>query len=67
MELNPIAIIGGTGHEGSGLALRWAAAGLDVIIGSRTKLNGPRRRSTRVWDGRPRAAWRTRLRPPRRP
>jgi len=35
MELSPIAIIGGTGHEGSGLALRWAAAGLDVIIGSR--------------------------------
>lgn len=35
MELSPIAVIGGTGHEGSGLALRWAAAGLDVIIGSR--------------------------------
>lgn len=35
MELSPIAVIGGTGHEGSGLALRWAATGLDVIIGSR--------------------------------
>ncbi len=35
MELSSIAVIGGTGHEGSGLALRWAAAGLDVIIGSR--------------------------------
>ena len=31
-----IAILGGTGHEGSGLALRWARAGHTVIIGSRT-------------------------------
>ena len=30
-----IAIIGGTGPEGSGLALRWARAGERVIIGSR--------------------------------
>jgi NADPH-dependent F420 reductase len=30
-----IAIIGGTGPEGSGLALRWARAGEKVIIGSR--------------------------------
>ncbi len=30
-----IAVIGGTGKEGSGLAMRWARAGLDVIIGSR--------------------------------
>lgn len=30
-----IAILGGTGHEGTGLALRWASAGYDVIIGSR--------------------------------
>ena len=30
-----IAIIGGTGAEGSGLALRWARAGETVIIGSR--------------------------------
>ena len=30
-----IAILGGTGHEGTGLALRWATAGYDVIIGSR--------------------------------
>jgi NADPH-dependent F420 reductase len=30
-----IAVIGGTGKEGSGLALRWAAAGQEVIIGSR--------------------------------
>lgn len=30
-----IAVIGGTGALGSGLALRWALAGHDVIIGSR--------------------------------
>ena len=30
-----IAIIGGTGPEGSGLALRWAQAGETIIIGSR--------------------------------
>ena len=32
-----IAIIGGTGKEGGGLAVRWAHAGYDVIIGSREK------------------------------
>lgn len=30
-----IAIIGGTGPEGSGLALRWARAGETIVIGSR--------------------------------
>ena len=30
-----IAIIGGTGPEGSGLALRWARAGESTVIGSR--------------------------------
>ena len=30
-----IAVLGGTGQEGSGLALRWAASGHQVIIGSR--------------------------------
>jgi 8-hydroxy-5-deazaflavin:NADPH oxidoreductase len=30
-----IAIIGGTGKEGKGLAFRWARAGHDVVIGSR--------------------------------
>jgi hypothetical protein len=30
-----IAVLGGTGKEGSGLALRWANAGHEVIIGSR--------------------------------
>ena len=30
-----IAVIGGTGREGGGLALRWAASGHDVIVGGR--------------------------------
>lgn len=30
-----IAVLGGTGQEGSGLALRWAKAGYRVLIGSR--------------------------------
>ena len=30
-----IGIVGGTGREGRGLALRWASVGHDVIIGSR--------------------------------
>lgn len=34
--MTTIAILGGTGHEGSGLGLRWARAGHHVIIGSRT-------------------------------
>jgi NADPH-dependent F420 reductase len=32
-----IGIIGGTGHQGFGLAIRWAAAGLPVVIGSRDR------------------------------
>jgi len=31
-----IAVIGGTGKEGGGLALRWAYAGYPIIIGSRS-------------------------------
>jgi NADPH-dependent F420 reductase len=31
-----VAVIGGTGAEGSGLAVRWAAAGYPVVIGSRS-------------------------------
>ncbi|HNT76412.1 MAG TPA: NADPH-dependent F420 reductase [Anaerolineae bacterium] len=30
-----LAILGGTGNEGPGLALRWAEAGMTVLIGSR--------------------------------
>jgi hypothetical protein len=32
-----LAIIGGTGALGSGLAVRWAAAGYPVVIGSRSR------------------------------
>jgi NADPH-dependent F420 reductase len=31
-----IAVLGGTGREGKGLAYRWAKAGCQIIIGSRT-------------------------------
>jgi len=34
-EKKKIAVVGGTGAEGSGLAIRWANAGHDVVIGSR--------------------------------
>ena len=34
--LHSIAVLGGTGKEGKGLAYRWAKAGYIVIIGSRT-------------------------------
>jgi len=30
-----IAVLGGTGPQGRGLALRWAVAGQQVVIGSR--------------------------------
>ena len=35
-----IGIVGGTGREGRGLALRWARAGHDVMIGSRDAARG---------------------------
>jgi NADPH-dependent F420 reductase len=35
MENPTIAILGGTGKEGMGLALRWACAGYKIVIGSR--------------------------------
>jgi 8-hydroxy-5-deazaflavin:NADPH oxidoreductase len=35
IPLRPIAILGGTGPAGMGLALRWARAGETIIIGSR--------------------------------
>lgn len=39
MTIDPkitIAVLGGTGKEGGGLALRWAAKGYDVVIGGRS-------------------------------
>jgi NADPH-dependent F420 reductase len=37
-----IAILGGTGKEGKGLALRWAQGGEEVLIGSREKSKAER-------------------------
>ena len=36
-EGEKIAIIGGTGNLGPGLAFRWALAGFEIFLGSRTK------------------------------
>jgi 8-hydroxy-5-deazaflavin:NADPH oxidoreductase len=36
-QTDPIPILGGTGALGYGLAVRWAAAGLPVVIGSRDR------------------------------
>jgi NADPH-dependent F420 reductase len=35
-----IAIIGGTGDQGKGLALRWAVAGYEIFLGSRDRARG---------------------------
>src|SRR6185503_20304192 len=38
MQARPIlAVIGGTGALGTGLAMRWAAAGYPVVLGSRSR------------------------------
>ncbi|MGH9816358.1 MAG: NADPH-dependent F420 reductase [Candidatus Acidiferrales bacterium] len=37
MQADSVAVIGGTGDQGYGLALRWAAAGKRVVIGSRKR------------------------------
>ena len=37
MAKETIAILGGTGDLGTGLAIRWAKAGHEIIIGSRTQ------------------------------
>lgn len=37
MQRDSITIIGGTGNQGLGLALRWANAGRRVVIGSRVR------------------------------
>ncbi len=36
-DVQTIAILGGTGKEGKGLAYRWALAGYRVLIGSRSE------------------------------
>ena len=39
-KLPTVAVIGGTGDLGNGLARRWASAGYDVVIGSRAAERG---------------------------
>jgi NADPH-dependent F420 reductase len=36
-HLPTLAVLGGTGNEGGGLAFRWASAGYKVLIGSRSR------------------------------
>ena len=47
-KVGTIAIIGATGALGSGLAMRWARAGHDVIIGSRDGGREPGREEART-------------------
>ncbi len=37
MAKETIAILGGTGDLGTGLAIRWAKVGHEIVIGSRTQ------------------------------
>ena len=48
--IDDVAIIGGTGPEGRGLAVRWARAGLNVVIGSRDE-NRARIAAQEITDG----------------
>ncbi len=41
--MKTLAILGGTGKEGAGLAMRWALQGYSVIIGSRAEERAQRR------------------------
>jgi NADPH-dependent F420 reductase len=55
MGIDSVAVIGGTGHEGFGLAARWAKAGIETIVGSRDKRraeDAARRLEERVPEGR---------------
>ncbi|OLS20128.1 MAG: F420-dependent NADP reductase [Candidatus Heimdallarchaeota archaeon LC_2] len=40
MEIGTIGIIGGTGSQGSGLAIRWSIQGYNIRIGSRSEEKG---------------------------
>ncbi len=55
LEIQKIAVIGGTGTLGSGLARRWARAGLSILVGSRdaAKANDFARSLPQQADGRP--------------
>ncbi len=51
-----IAVLGGTGPQGRGLARRFAAAGLDVVLGSRSAERAAEAASTLAEAGRVRGA-----------
>jgi NADPH-dependent F420 reductase len=36
VTLEKVTVVGATGDQGSGLALRWAKAGIEIVIGSRS-------------------------------
>jgi 8-hydroxy-5-deazaflavin:NADPH oxidoreductase len=46
-----IAIVGGTGREGKGLALRWAKAGHEIALGSRDEAKARARAAELVAEG----------------
>ena len=46
-----IAIVGGTGKEGGGLAMRWARAGHTVVLGSRDGAKARARAAELSGDG----------------
>ncbi len=46
----PVAVVGGTGPEGGGLAQRWARAGVPIIIGSRDASRA-RQAAEKIRDG----------------
>ena len=45
-EIRKIAILGGTGDLGGGLARQWSRAGYEILIGSRTLEEGSKRQLT---------------------
>ena len=45
--MTTLAILGGTGNEGAGLAMRWALKGYRVIIGSARRRKSPDARGPR--------------------
>ncbi len=54
MDNDSVAIVGGAGDQGFGLALRWAGAGKRVVIGSRSRERGEdaaRRAQAALGDG----------------
>ena len=45
-EIRKIAILGGTGDLGGGLARQWSRAGYEILIGSEPSRKGSKRQPT---------------------